>query len=232
MATKVNKTHKSVKHEIIDKDNTNTVIAVAAATFVVVFCLFAARALFSQSLYHGRVISEKEKALTQLRTNQQELSTLEASYSTFNGQSTNILGGSSTGAGTLDGNNAQIVLDALPNAYDYIGLSSSFEQLLRDGGYTIESIGGSEQGGLSDATTTATTGSSSSVATEIPYSLSFIASTERTQDFIQTLERSIRPIYVDAIQIQAGENTLLTGLTLRTFYADEKSFTLGSTEVE
>lgn len=118
MPTKTSPTRRSIKHDIIDRDSTRIVATVAAAVFVVVFCGFAIKTLFGQSLYQNRVVSEKEKTLKQLKKNKEALKTLEQSYSAFTNESENIMGGNPTGTGPIDGNNAKIVLDALPGKYD------------------------------------------------------------------------------------------------------------------
>jgi len=226
MATKISKNHKSIKHAIIDKANNRTLIAVAVATFVVVFSSFAARALFSQSLYHGRVIGEKEKALKQLKIDSEEIRTLEQSYIAFVNEPVNILGGSPAGNGELDGDNGKIVLDALPSAYDYPALSSSFEKILKDGGYEISSIGGAEDSSV----TNTPTGNVRPV--EVAYSFSITATTERTTELLKTLEQSIRPMYLDNLRIQVGDNSLSTRISLHTYFTQEKTFELGSKEVK
>lgn len=73
MPSKVNKGHKSVKHEIIDKTNSHMIFTVGIATFIFVFSVFASKSLISQSLYQNRVISEKEKALSQINSNKKHL---------------------------------------------------------------------------------------------------------------------------------------------------------------
>jgi len=238
MATKLSKSHKSIKHQIIDKDNTRTVAAVALATFIVIFSLFAVRALFSQSLYHGRVVAEKETALTELKQNKESIETLKQSYTEFVGEQTNILGGNSTGSGPIDGDNARLVLDSLPSLYDYPALSSSFEKILKDGGYKIGSIGGSgdtisvETGDEIEIETGINPEEGVITAEEVPYSLSFTSTRDRAEDFLITLERSTRPMYVDSLQIQVGEKTLVTNVVLHTYFAQGKSFELGFKEIK
>ena len=227
MPTKVSATHHSVKHDIISKSNTRTVAAVAVATFVVIFSIFAFRSLFSQSLYQGRVISEKEKALRQLEDNKKQLSQLEQSYVAFVSEEENILGGNPAGKGLLDGNNAKIVLDALPSKYDYPALSSSFEKILKDGGYDIDSIGGAEDSGIIN--------DSVSHAEPLPvaYTFSFSATAEKTKLLLETLERSIRPMSVDRINVQSSDgSTLRTQVTLHTYFTQVSTFELGSKEVQ
>jgi len=138
----------------------------------------------------------------------------------------NILGGSIEGDGPLDGDNGKIVLDSLPSAYDYPALSSSFEKILKDGGYTTSSIGGTEDRSV----ITTPTGDVRPI--EIKYSFSITATIGRTKDLLSTLERSIRPMYIDSVKIQVGDNSLTTNISLHTYYTQEKTFELGSKVVK
>src|SRR5579875_2370206 len=118
----------SQKRVLIDKANSRVVVVTSAAAFIVVFCLVAAHTLFSQLLYQNRIISAKKQALSQLRTDTTAVSQLDNSYVAFVSTPQNVLGGSSSGTGSQDGNNAQIVLDALPSKYDFPALATSLEK--------------------------------------------------------------------------------------------------------
>ena len=220
MPAKVTSGHKSQKHEVISKTNTNMLVAIGVATFVVVFSIFATKALVSQSFYHNRVILEKDKALKQLKDNEAAVNELKNTFDAFQAEQENILGGNQTGDGALDGSNAKIVLDALPSAYDYPALSSSFEKILKDGGYDIDSIGGIEDVALLESNTP--TGQAKPI--EVPYSFSITSSLEGTKKLLETLERSIRPMYVDGLKIQIGQGTLQTRVELHTFFTQQKTF--------
>lgn len=225
--TKTSRTHTSIKHDIISRDSTRIVVAVAITVFLIVFCGFAIKTLFSQSLYHNRVISEKEKTLDRLKQNKDALETLEQSYNAFVSEPENILGGNPNGLGPIDGNNRKIVLDALPGKYDYPALSSSFEKILVEGGYNVGSIGGAEQRNVEQTATANVT------PIEIPYKFTFTSTLEETKTLLRTLESSIRPMHVDRLSVQiGGEGILTTSVTLHTFYTQPKTFELGSKEIE
>ena len=228
MPSKVASGHKSIKHEIIDKNNNTVLLAVAGATFIFIFCAFAARALISQSLYHGRVIGEKEKTLEQVRSNLAAVEELKQSFDAFQLEPINIIGGNPSGEGPLDGNNAKLVIDALPSKYDFPALSSSFEKILKAGGYDIGSIGGAE-----DISLSANVDAAGVVQpVKIPYSFTVSADQTGTKTLLETLERSIRPMFVEKLVIQSGETILETRVTLHTYFAQSKTFQLGSKEVK
>src|ERR1700694_4085492 len=104
----------STKRLQIDKANATVVVLASLAAFVVTFSFFATKALLSQQAYQSRVTKDKTIAVHQLETNIQATNALAASYSTFVNQPINIIGGNKTGAGDQDGDNAKIILDALP----------------------------------------------------------------------------------------------------------------------
>ena len=136
--------NRSVKHVQIDKANSRMVAIVAMAAFVVVFSLVASRALLGQRSYQARVIAGKQKAVKQLKDNITSVDSLVKSYSVFVSSSTNVLGGNSTGTGAQDGDNAKLVLDALPSQYDFPALATSLEKILTSKNYKINSITGTD----------------------------------------------------------------------------------------
>jgi hypothetical protein len=213
--------HKSEKHEKIDRENARIVGTVGGAVFLVIFSLFAAQALISQSLYQNRVISEKKTALKQLKENKTAADDLRNVYSAFVSEPENVLGGSPDGDTSVDGDNAKIVLDALPGEYDYPGLASSVEKILLDGGYSIEAVGGSEDSSLGGSV-------DSSAPVEIPYPFSVNANPASTKELLETLEKSIRPFYVDTLTIRSSQLGLRTSLGVRTFYQPEVQYELGT----
>src|SRR5579872_1441583 len=107
------------KRVAIDKANSQTVIIVAVACFITAFCLIASKSVLSLNSYQARLTSAKEKAHQQLLKNIQDYNALITSYQTFVSSPTNVIGGQTSGNGNKDGNNAKVVLDALPPSYDF-----------------------------------------------------------------------------------------------------------------
>lgn len=228
MPSKITSGHKSVKYELVDKTNSRMLTAVGLATFVVFFSIFAVRALLVQSSYNRQVIEKKELALRQLVENKKIVDQLEASYISFNNQPTNVLGGSPTGEGPKDGSNSKLILDALPGEYDYPALSSSFEKILREGGYDVDSIGGSEDAALVASNTP--TGQAQPI--QVAYAFSVSADLSGTKRLLETLESSIRPMHVDKLDIQVSSGLLQTGIALHTYFTQPKTFQLTSEVVK
>ena len=215
---KNNKAQTSIKHDIIESANFRTLVTVSVAVFVVVFCLVAAKSLFSQSLYQQKIISEKKETLDVIKQNKVTATELAETYVSFIEEPINVIGGNPTGSGPRDGDNGTLVLDSLPSELDYPGLSSSIEKILLEGGYNIESIGGDDLGSTTaDAGSTEVTGIES-VITEIPYPFLVSSSPELSLSLVQTLESSIRPFSINTLKLEGGGNSLEVRIDMKTYY--------------
>ena len=213
---------KSVgKRSLIDKANSTMVIAIAVAGFVVVFSLVASKALLSQRSYQGRVIAAKKTALTQLEANVEAVKNLEVSYKAFVNTSDNVIGGNPTGSGDRDGDNAKIVLDALPSKYDFPAFVTSIQKLLKTKGITATSIGGTDDEVSQGASTASTT------PVEIPLALETeLGSYTNVQDFLLTLQRSIRPIRINTLDITGSEKSIQVSVDSVSYYLPKKTLTI------
>ncbi len=223
---------RSIKHDIISKTNTNMLITVSVAVFVVIFCLVASKALLSQSFYQNKVISEKKSTLKILTANKVAASTLEGSYQTFASAPVNVLGGSPAGVGPKDGDNAKLVLDSLPSVLDFPGLSSSLEKILLDGGYIIQSIGGQETPTGIDLTTATTTPTVAPSPTEVEYPLGVSTSPEASLALLQILEKSIRPFNITALKIEGAGNNIDLDIRMKTYYQSPTGLQVSSKVVK
>jgi len=214
------KAKTSVKRTQIDKANSMMVATIAISAFVVVFSLVAARALWIRQGYQSRVIEQKEQARDQLRTNINTVDELVVAYKAFVETPDNVIGGNPDGTGDRDGDNAKIVLDALPSKYDFPGLATSLEKILKDNGNTINSISGTDDG----VAQSAQTGSSQPI--EVPFELSAGGNLKTTESLLGLLQRSIRPINVQTVEFTGSNNNLIVNLTAKTHYQPEKTLTI------
>ncbi len=208
----------SAKKLQIDKANATMVIFLAVAAFVAVFSLVASRALLSQRSYQSRVITEKKKALTQLKANNEAVIELSKTYKIFVTSPENIIGGSSTGTGDRDGDNAKITLDALPSKYDFPALATSMEKILTDQNYTIDSITGTD-----DEIKQQTANSGEIKPVEMPFEISVRGGIDTTQGTIDLLRRSIRPMKIATITITATEQEINTSIKAVSYYQPQKT---------
>ncbi len=236
----------SGKHLLIDKANQFALVSLSVAVVIFIFGLFAALALFKQNTYNQRVIKEKKKALKQIKTNHENVKELTDAYRSFATETTNVLGGNPAGEGPKDGDNPRIILDSLPSKYDFPGFASSMEKLIQSqGNLTIESLGGTDTGSGATASTSkastsktsnskASSSTSSSPVVPIPLVMPITVRSDyaKIQQYIKSLENSIRPIYIDTFRLNGSDNNLQLELRIQTFYLPEKIIEVKSKVVE
>lgn len=218
----VKATRGSVKHVLIDKANTRLVVMVSIAVFTVIFSLIAVKTLWTQSSYQKRVIDAKNKAATQLQANVDAMKKLSTSYNAFVNTSTNIIGGNSLGTGPQDGNNAKIILDALPSKYDFPALTTNLETLLSDQQVTMINISGVDD----EVAQSGNTNSPSPTPVEMPFQLTATADYTKTEALIEAFERSIRPIKITNLDVSGSQDKLTTTVSAVTYYQPAKSLNI------
>jgi hypothetical protein len=212
----------SSKRIQLDKTNVTIVIVVAVACFVTVFALTTSKILLHQWSYQQHVINKKHDAKEQLLSNIKSRDALVQQYKAFVKSDTNVIGGSSTGAGDRDGDNAKIILDALPSQYDYPALVTSLEKVVRDQSLSLTDVGGSDD----EVAQAAVEPSESPVAVEMPFTLGFEGSFDKTQLLFQTLQRSIRPISVQQVTITGSDQKLSVSIDAKTYYQPRKELSI------
>lgn len=212
----------SSKRIQIDKANASMVASLAIAAFVVVFSLVASRALLNQRSYQSRVIAQKKKALTQLKANNQAAAQLLTSYRTFVAAPENIIGGSLTGTGDRDGDNAKIVLDALPSKYDFPALATSLEKILTDKKYKIDSITGTDD----EINQSKSAENTAIKPIEIPFEVTVSGNFDTAQGLLDVFQRSIRPIQIVKIDFSGADNTLKIHVTALSYYQPQKTINI------
>ncbi|MDL2363555.1 MAG: hypothetical protein QFB86_04215 [Patescibacteria group bacterium] len=213
----------NTKRVAISKASAQMVAVVGVASFFTVFSLFATHALFTANSYRSKVIKQKEIANKQLTVNLKSFDTLVDSYKEFDSKSPNAIGGSKTGTGDKDGNNAKIVLDALPNSYDFPALASSLEKVLGERSYKIASITGIDD----QINQEANSNSPTPKYVEMPFSFSVKgAKYESVKELFTTLQHSIRPIQVDKITLNGNSDDMTVTVDARSFYQPAKNLNI------
>lgn len=213
------KPRTSQKRTQLEKANARMVITVGVAAFIVIFSLVASRALWVKMSHQARVINAKEVARNQLETNLATVDELQVAYNAFVETNQNVIGGNPKGTGEKDGDNAKIVLDALPSKYDFPGLATSLEKLIKANGSTINSISG-----IDEEITQA--GNQETGPTEIAFELSATGNYQSTQDLLTLLQRSIRPIQVRNLNLSGSNSQLISDITAVTYYQPERTLTI------
>ena len=222
MATK----NSNSKRLQIDKANASMVIVTAVSSFIVVFSLVASKALLSQRSYQSRVIAKKEQARDQLKENIDNAKTLNSSYKAFVDTTQNVLGGNPAGQGDRDGNNAQIVLDALPSTYDFPAVASSLEKLLGGTGVNLQSMTGTDD----EVGQQSVKASANPAPVAIPFEASISGSYGAVQGIIRIFEASIRPFTINKISFSGSDSNLTASISSETYYQPATSLDI-KTEV-
>ena len=210
----------STKRIAISKANSQMIGIVAAACVVSIFCLVGAKALWAQNSYTARVITEKEKAHRQLQANLKAADELVDSYKAFVASGSNVIGGASSGSGDRDGDNAKIILDALPGKYDFPALTSSLEKVIKDKNLKVSDISGTDD----EVNQQANGASPTPKTTDMPFAFTISnANYQSVQDLLTTLLLSIRPIQVDTLKLTGGATDMELTIDAHTFYQPEKN---------
>lgn len=210
------------KRSMISKANSTIVLATSIAAFVVVFSLVASKALLSQAGYQNRVISGKKTALAQIKTDLSARNSLVASYNTFVSSSPNIVGGDVTGTSDNSGDNAKIVLDALPSTYDFPALTASIEKLVNSQNMQILNMTGTDE----EARQQANLSSPTPQPVPMPFQLEVSGSYQSVQNLIGLFDKSIRPFQIMTMQLNGNNSTMTMTITAQTFFQPGKSLNI------
>lgn len=212
----------SVKQLMINKANGMIVAVTSVAAFVVIFCLVASFTLFGQLNYQNRVIGKKKEAYKQLQADLTNINSLIDSYSAFASAPQNILGGNPQGDGPQSGDNGKIVLDSLPSKYDFPALATSLEKLLSGQNVQIQGITGTDDELAQSAGT-----SSSPTPVEMPFEITVQGDYASIKGVIEAFQRSIRPIKVTSLEVNASsDNALTLTIDATTYYQPEKTLSI------
>ncbi len=218
----------SLKRVQISKANTTMVIATAIAAFALTFTVIAGRALLNKRAYQAKVINAKEKAVDQLEANIKATNSLATSYKAFVSTSSNVIGGNPAGTGDRDGDNAKIVLDALPSQYDFPALASSLEKIALDNGYKINSITGTDDEVIQKENKE----SINPTPLAMPFQMSVQTNLTGAKNLLSLLERSIRPIKVQTVNLSGSNGELDVVITAETYYQPQKSLNIETKVVQ
>lgn len=203
----------------IDKANVQMITAIAIAVFVTMFSAVAIKSLLSRQAYQGKVIESREKARDQLEENIQAANQLTESYKQFVSNSPNIIAGNPAGTGDRDGDNAKIVLDALPSVYDYPALTASIEKLAVSEGLQMKGITG-----VDDEVNQHGQAAGTPQAVEMPFTVEVNGAYQNLNNLILQFEKSIRPFKMSKFVFTGSENgTVDLTVEGKSFYQPAKN---------
>lgn len=216
----------SKKRIQIDKARANVVLFVAVASFIATFSLVSSKALLQKRGFESRVIGEKEKTLKTLKDNNQAAQQLTTSYKAFNDTPDNLLGGNPSGTGDKDGENAKLILDALPSQYDFPALTSSIEKMIKSQQGSIEAISGT------DDTVAQSSVTDSSKPIEIPFQIDATSGDDGIQNILKTFNRSIRPMTITKVTLSVeSQGSLRASIFAKSYYQPAKVLQITTKEV-
>lgn len=218
MAAK-NNAPTSMKHIALNRANAQMVAIVAAASFATIFCLVAAKAAFSENRYQAKVSSAEGTAQKQLQTNLTNYANLKNSYNDFDAKNPNIIHGNPQGTGDNDGKNTKIILDALPDKYDFPALASSLEKILVDQGLKVTNITGIDDQVNQETNLLSATPKQVSMPFSFTVSNADYASVNR---LILAMERSVRPLPIDSLSVNGGASNMTIVVNGHTYYQPSK----------
>jgi hypothetical protein len=214
--------NKKLKLNIkFDKTKTRAIASLAIASFLLAFSLFASKNFLQLYVYQQRVITAQNASILNINQDQQVVNNVVSSYKQFVNQPTNVIGGTSTGTSSTSGNNAKIILDALPQTYDFPALISSIQALLTVPGVTINSLTGTDNSLQLIA---------SSAPSPIPISFSATSSYTGIQNLLSVIKRSVMPIDILSIGFTGTDAKLTASITAQTYYYNPPSGLITSTE--
>ncbi|HXY17921.1 MAG TPA: hypothetical protein VEH48_00680 [Candidatus Nitrosopolaris sp.] len=220
------------KRARIDKTQSTMLAIISIAAVITIFCLMSAKALLSQAAYQRKVVKANQAAVKQLQANVTAAKALVTQYSqVFEGTNpSNIIGGQNTtspDAVPPNGDNARIVLDALPSKYDFPALISSVSNILTDDKITSPSVTGTDESATID-----NNAATNPQPQQIQLTVTGTGTYDNVLAFVQDLERSIRPFDVVSLQLAGPQDSLTFTLTVNTYFQPAKSLNVVTQEVK
>lgn len=222
------------KRELIKKSSKTVFIWVAGASIVVSFSVVASIFLVKQLIFNNKILLEKNNTASILQEN---IGTAKELNKSVNKLRANRQIASVPSIATK-GSNLDKILDALPYEEDAVGLGSSLQTTLLDGS-AIDSLSIDSTETNGGAASIASSDPSAAVV-EIPGEAEYISFSfkvsgdeQEIKDTLQKLNRSIRPIKLTSIEIQAaGNNNLELSAQAVTYYQLKKVFELKQKEIK
>lgn len=209
----------NLKRIQIDRANLRTVVAISVAVFIVVFCAVAVKSLITRQIYQQKVIASRSKAHEQLKKNITAAAQLTKSYKNFVATSPNVIGGNPAGVGDKDGDNAKLILDALPSVYDFPALTSSLEKLAAKQNLELKSISG-----IDDEVKQRGQRSTSPQVIDMPFTLTVNGAYQDINSLVLQFEKSIRPFRMNKLVFASGDNgTVDVTMDAKSYYQPAKS---------
>lgn len=241
MAEARNKEVAIRKRQQIDSSRRTMFLFVAGAAFVAGIALVVSYFLAQQIWFHTKIINAKQSTISTIKQNIDMVDELKENVRVLDtNQALNS-------AKVKDGNSAlQVILDALPaeaNA-DALGASLQVKFVEPVGGLKVESMTvesaaltgegenpEEETEEVEDEAATTEEGEDAEAVTESPsiaFQMSVSGSAAGLKQFLTRLERSIRVVKLDSIEVQAGDGRQTMNIIGRAYYEPARVIELGT----
>jgi hypothetical protein len=208
------------KRQQIDHSSRAMFLWVAGASVIVAFALVSAIFIFQNIIFKEKILNAKNETASRLSQNIQISEELNQEIKLLQGN--RALGQISSP--TQKTNNLDKIFAALPYDNDEIAVGSSLESTLLTG-LNIENLSVGEQASVTE--TIAPSEGTATNAQSISFGFKASGTEEQLKGLFTKLNRSIRPITINSLQIEpAGDNRLTATVSASTFYQSPTKFEL------
>lgn len=208
------------KRSQIAKANRTMFLWVAAVSVVLGFALVGSIFLVQKLLFNEKILAEKDKTSSILRTNIANISELEAQVRVLDSNEALLSAKADPEDQTL-----QVILDALPSEANSLALGASLQNKLLAGvdGLSVDSLQVTPVAGVEtlNADTVVQDASLTDAGTgfsEIAFRFTVSGSEAALKQVLERLERSIRAIDVTSLAIESQGSSRVLSVQARAFY--------------
>ncbi len=212
------------KRQQINKANKMVFAWIVAASLVVGICGVAAQFLIRQLMFNNTIYGVLAETSSTLDKNIQAYDGLKNSV-------VKLVADSNLNALKKGENSTalQVIIDALPTEENRSALATSMQnEVLGPAGVTIDSFSvSSDESSLGIA---ASAGAAGTEASSFQFTFSITGTYAQIQQAIKNMERSIRPITVQSIDVQGTSDKLSVNISATTYYQPAKDIQLKEVE--
>jgi hypothetical protein len=214
------------KRTQIAKTNRMMFLWIAAGSAVVGSALVVSVFLAQKLVYNEKVLAEKEKTISVLKSNNAIIPELEVAVRALDANA--VLGSAKA---KEEDQAIQVILDALPSDANSLALGASLQNKLLSGvqGLTLESLQVDPVVGIESLSDTSVSDASLDgldTQNQITFQFSVTGSQDALKTVLTNLERSIRAIDILTLRIESQGDTQLMTVRARAFYEPAKTIEL------
>jgi hypothetical protein len=219
------------KRQQLEKANKAIFVWVAAAAFVCTLSIVALQFIVRQGIFNTKIIGAQQKTVDTLKENIQNAQGLKQNVDAL------LANQSLSSLRAADGDTAlQVILDALPTTGDTTSFSNSlYTKILSRHGAAITGIttGAEALGGAAaSATPAAPVATGPAGAQALPFSVAITGNPAQIRGTLEDIEKVIRPIDVNQLNIAAGGGTLTVSMTGQTYFLPRSAIVLGEEKLK